>query len=197
MRLGSRQSVTVDFRLISATSRDLGRQIVEGQFREDFFYRINVIQIEIPPLRQRKEDIPLLVAHFLEKLGHETTKRVDRVSEKALSLLTAYDWPGNVRELENAVERAVVLAKSRTLGRADFAFLQAGTVIPAGRATLRQMEAAYVGEVLRQCDGNVTQAARILGINRVTLHKKINRLGLRSGPAEEAPRHDPDTGTRP
>ena len=196
-RLGSRQSVMVDFRLISATSRDLTRQIAEGKFREDFFYRINVIQIEIPPLRQRKEDIPLLVAHFLEKLGHETTKRVDRVSEKALAVLTAYDWPGNVRELENAMERAVVLSKSRTLGCDDFVFLQSGRAIPTGRATLRQMEAAYVAEVLRQCEGNVTQAARILGINRVTLHKKMNRLGLRRSPGEDAQRHDPDTGTRP
>ncbi len=197
-RLGSRQPVTIDFRLISATSRDLVRQIAEGRFREDFFYRVNVIQIEIPSLRQRKEDIPLLVAHFLEKLGHQTTKRVDRVSETALALLTAYDWPGNVRELENAVERAVVLAKSRTLGHADFAFLQAGPNLRAGRTTLRQMEADYVVEVLQKCEGNVSQAARILGINRVTLHKKINRLGLRSGvPAEDAPHHDPQTRTRP
>ena len=194
MRLGSRQSVTVDFRLISATSRDLKHQIAQGLFREDFFYRINVIRIDIPPLRQRKEDVPLLVDHFLEKLGHETTKRVDRVSQGALDLLTAYDWPGNVRELENAVERAVVLSRARTLGRADFAFLQTGPVGPVGQPTLQQLEATYVRQMLAHCDGNVTQAARILGINRVTLHKKINRLGLRNGPARDDASHDPHNG---
>jgi DNA-binding NtrC family response regulator len=178
MRLGSRQPVAVDFRLISATSRDLSRQIAEGAFREDFFYRINVIQIDIPPLRQRKEDIGLLVEHFLEKLGHETTRKVDRISTAALDFLKAYDWPGNVRELENAVERAVVLAKSRTLGRQDFAFLRATASPEAGGATLREIETAQIRKVLEDCGGNVTLAARILGINRVTLHKKIKRLGL-------------------
>jgi DNA-binding NtrC family response regulator len=178
MRLGSRQTLTVDFRLISATSRDLSHQIAEGAFREDFFYRINVIQIDIPPLRHRKEDIPLLVEHFLEKLGHETTRKVDRISPAALESLAAYDWPGNVRELENAVERAVVLAKARTLGRADFAFLQATSDLAAGRATLKEMETACIRKTLEDCGGNVTRAAKILGINRVTLHKKIKRLGL-------------------
>jgi two-component system response regulator HydG len=179
VRLGSRQSITVDFRLISATSRDLSRQIADGAFREDFFYRINVIQIDIPPLRQRKEDIPPLVAHFLEKLGHETTRKVDRVSPGALEVLTAYDWPGNVRELENAVERAVVLAKSRTLGQADFAFLKASSALaPGACASLEEVETAHIRKVLADCDGNVTRAAGILGINRVTLHKKIKRLGL-------------------
>ncbi len=180
-RLGSRQPVKVDFRLISATSRDLSQQIAEGAFREDFFYRINVIQIDIPPLRLRKEDIPLLATHFLEKLGHETTRKVDRISPEALDALAAYDWPGNVRELENAVERAVVLAKSRTLGRADFAFLSASAsaaTAAGGGETLKELETAHIRKVLEDCGGNVSRAARILGINRVTLHKKINRLGL-------------------
>jgi hypothetical protein len=166
---------TVDFGLISATSRDLSHQIAEGAFREDFFYRINVIRIDIPPLRRRKKNIALLVAHFLEKVGHETTRKVDRISPGALEALAAYDWPGNVRELENAVERAVVLAKSRTLGRFDFAFLQASAAsAPAADATLKEVEAAHIRKVLADCGGNVTRAARIPGINRVTLHKKIN-----------------------
>ncbi|MBW2621258.1 MAG: sigma-54-dependent Fis family transcriptional regulator, partial [Deltaproteobacteria bacterium] len=122
--IGSREPVDVDFRLISATSRDLGKGITDGSFREDFFYRINVIMIDIPSLKKRKEDIPLLIQHFLEKYGHETTKQVDRVTRNATELLKRYDWPGNVRELENAVERAVVLAQSRTLGIKDFAFLR-------------------------------------------------------------------------
>ena len=120
IRIGDRQPVDVDFRLISATRRDLEKEITSGNFREDFFYRINVIVVHVPPLRERKEDIPLLVRHFLQKYSNETTKKVDHVTSDATELLKAYDWPGNVRELENAIERAVVLSKSRTLGSEDF-----------------------------------------------------------------------------
>jgi len=123
-RVGNSQPIEVDFRLISATRQDLEKKIADGSFREDFFYRINVIKTEIPPLRDRKEDIPYLIQHFLEKYSQETTKRVDHVSVQAIKLLKQYDWPGNVRELENAIERAVVLSKSRTLEIKDFSFLQ-------------------------------------------------------------------------
>ena len=101
------------------------REVSEGSFREDLFYRLNVITIPIPPLRKRREDIPLLVRHFLEKYSQQTTKRVDHLTKDAVQALQDYDWPGNVRELENAVERAVVLSKSRTLGSGDFSFLRA------------------------------------------------------------------------
>ncbi|MBW1941515.1 MAG: sigma-54-dependent Fis family transcriptional regulator [Deltaproteobacteria bacterium] len=179
IRIGAREPIVVAFRLISATSRDLGIAVAENEFREDFFYRINVITIDVPPLRKRKEDIPLLVEHFLDKYSHETTKRVDHTTAEAIRLLKEYDWPGNVRELENAIERAVVLSKSRTLGSQDFAFL--GTAHPptSKPRSLREMERNYIQETLENCDWNVTRASKILDINRVTLHKMIKRFDLK------------------
>ncbi len=177
-RIGSSQSFEVDFRLISATRRDLEKTISEGSFREDFFYRINVIKIEIPPLRRRIEDIPLLADHFLNKYSHETTKPVDHINNEALTLLKQYDWPGNVRELENAIERAVVLSKSRTLRVADLSFLQTAYTVPGKRQSLLEMEKSYVKEILEEYGWNITRAAKMLGINRVTLHKKIKRFKL-------------------
>jgi len=177
-RLGDRFQLDVDFRLVSATRRDLEEEIKKGRFREDFFYRIHVITMHVPSLRDRKDDIPLLVEHFIEKYSHETTKKVDHLSRDAMSLLKDYDWPGNVRELENAVERAVVLSKSRTLGKEDFSFLSPAIIRPAGSGSLRDMEKAYIESVLNDCDWNVTRAARILTVNRVSLHKMIKRHGL-------------------
>jgi len=176
--IGSREPVDVDFRLISATSRDLGKGITDGSFREDFFYRINVIMIDIPPLKKRKEDIPLLVQHFLEKYGHETTKQVDRVTRDAMELLKRYDWPGNVRELENAVERAVVLSQSRTLGIKDFVFLRSSPAPLSRPLSLQEVEKQHIQQILEEYDWNVTQASKALEINRVTLHKKIKRFNL-------------------
>jgi DNA-binding NtrC family response regulator len=179
--IGSREPVDVDFRLISATSQDLGKAITDGSFREDFFYRINVIMIDIPPLKKRKEDIPLLIQHFLEKYGHETTKQVDRVTRDATELLKRYDWPGNVRELENAVERAVVLSQSRTLGIKDFAFLQSSPAPLSRPQSLQEVEKQHIQQILEEYNWNVTQASKALGINRVTLHKKIKRFNLERG----------------
>ncbi|RKZ04546.1 sigma-54-dependent Fis family transcriptional regulator [Candidatus Fermentibacteria bacterium] len=176
--IGSREPVDVDFRLISATSQDLGKRITDGSFREDFFYRINVIMIDIPPLKKRKEDIPLLIQHFLEKYGHETTKQVDRVTRDATELLKRYDWPGNVRELENAVERAVVLSQSRTLGIKDFAFLRSSPVALSRPLSLQEVEKQHIQQILEEYSWNVTQASKALEINRVTLHKKIKRFNL-------------------
>jgi transcriptional regulator with PAS, ATPase and Fis domain len=178
-RIGDRQPVDVDFRLISATRRDLEKDVTEGVFREDFFYRINVITIHIPPLKKRKGDIPLLVQHFLQKYSHETVKRVDHVSRDTMELLKSYDWPGNVRELENAVERAVVLSKSRTLGKEDFAFLRTDPSPTSTPRSLREMEKTYVQQILEDSDWNITHASKILDINRVTLHKMIKRLNLK------------------
>jgi two-component system response regulator HydG len=182
-RIGDRQPIDVDFRLISATRRDLEKKIAEGTFREDFFYRVNVIMIPIPPLRERKEDIPLLVQHFLEKYSHETAKRVDHVDRPAMALLKNYDWPGNVRELENAIERAVVLSKSRTLRSENFSFLSPTPAqIPKSRS-LREMEKNYIQQTLNDCQWNVTKAAKILDINRVTLHKMIKRYDMQRPPS--------------
>jgi two-component system response regulator HydG len=181
-RIGSREPVDVDFRLISATRRNLEERVAEGTFREDFFYRINVIKVDIPPLRDRKEDIHLLVEHFLKKYSQETTKYVDHVSPDAVALLKHYDWPGNVRELENAIERAVVLAKSRTLGIEDFSFLRSAPAPLQKQLSLREMEKNYVQKILHEYNWNVTRAAKALEINRVTLHKMIKRYGLKRTP---------------
>jgi len=180
--LGSREPVDVDFRLISATRRDLEKGITDGMFREDFYYRINVIKIDIPPLRVRKEDVPLLIDHFLEKYSHETVKQVDRVTGDAMALLKSYDWPGNVRELENAIERAVVLSKSRTLGIDDFSFLQSSPAPVSRPESLKEMEKEHIQQILEEYNWNVTRAAKALGINRVTLHKMIRRYNLNRRP---------------
>jgi len=150
-----------------------------GTFREDFYYRINVIEIRIPPLRDRKGDIPLLVQHFLTKYSRETTKHVDHTDEAAEKLLKAYDWPGNVRELENAIERAVVLSKARTLTGRDFSFLKTAPPKEITDRSLLDLEKRHIRNVLDECGWNVSQAAKILDINRSTLHKKINKYGLR------------------
>jgi DNA-binding NtrC family response regulator len=177
-RIGDCSPVAVDFRLISATRRDLEQEIAVGNFREDFFYRINVITIHIPPLRERKEDIPLLIQHFLEKYSQETTKRVDHITPDTIERLTDYGWPGNVRELENAIERAVVLSKSRTLNIQDFSFLQRTPAMFTKSMSLREMEKLYIKRILEECSWNVTRAAKILDVNRVTLHKKIKRFEM-------------------
>jgi two-component system response regulator HydG len=157
----------------------LEKEVSAGKYREDFFYRINVIKIHVPPLRKRKEDIPLLVDHFLQKYSHETTKRVDHVTSDAIALLKDYHWPGNVRELENAIERAVVLSKSRTLRREDLAFVRPIITTEPKPRSLREVERNHIEETLRECEWNVTMAAKVLDINRVTLHKMIKRHDLK------------------
>ncbi len=181
-RVGDRLPVDVDFRLISATRRDLEQEVSKGNFREDFFYRVNVITMQIPTLRKRMEDIPLLVEHFLKKYSHETTKKVDHLDRTAMELLKGYKWPGNVRELENVVERAVVLSKSRTLKVEDFSFLKAAPVTISGPQTLRENEKEHILQILEDCDWNVTAASKILDVNRVTLHRMIKRYGLKRTP---------------
>ncbi|MDM8548856.1 sigma-54 dependent transcriptional regulator [Desulfobacterales bacterium HSG2] len=178
IRVGETRPVDVEFRLISATRRDLGKEMKEGTFREDFFYRVNVITIHIPPLRERREDIPLLTRHFLDKYSHETTKHVDHVSREATEHLKSYEWPGNVRELENAIERAVVLSKSRTLKTGDFSFLSPSSRRFLKPRSLRDMEKDYICHILSECDWNVTRASEILDISRVTLHRRIKRYNL-------------------
>jgi len=178
-RLGDRSPIAVDFRLLCATRKDLEKEIAEGRFREDFYYRINVIKIQVPALRERKGDVPLLARHFIEKYSHETTKKVNHVSREAMQLLQTYNWPGNVRELENAIERAVVLSKSRTLKKEDFHFLHPSPVRPEKPRSLREMEKEYIEFVLDDCRWNVTRAAKILDVNRVSLHKMIKRYGLK------------------
>ncbi len=173
--VGSNTPVEVDFRLISATRQNLEKRISAGAFREDFYYRINVIRVHLPPLRDRKSDIAALADHFMEKYSHETTKHVDRITPDAVALLKSYDWPGNVRELENAIERAVVLSKSRTLTRDDFSFLNPVPASSPAARTLKAVQKDHILKVLDEQDWQITRSAQILGINRVTLHKIIKR----------------------
>jgi len=177
-RVGGIKEVDVDFRLVAATHRDLTREIERGAFRQDFYFRLNVIEIEIPPLRARKDDIPILAQHFMEKFRRETNKPIVGIQPQAMDLLMAYDWPGNVRELENAIERAVVLSKNRTLRKDDFAFLFRGATQPGLPMSMKDMEKIHIGRVLKFCGWNISKAAGLLELNRTTLHNKIKKYGL-------------------
>lgn len=181
-RLGGTEEIHVDARIIAATNRDLRQAVAEERFREDLFYRLNVIEMRIPPLRERLEDIPLLVNHFLERFSHELGKEVQGISEGALKVLMEQRWPGNVRELENAIERALVICKGRTLDDDDFQFLRAADgrrawSIPAG-VTLQELEQRAIEAAIQRTDGNIKEAAHSLGIDRSTLYDKIKRYGI-------------------
>jgi two-component system response regulator HydG len=178
-RLGGSQWIDTDFRLVSATHRDLVHLIRQGRFREDFFYRINVIRIEIPPLRDRLEDVAPLADHFLERYSRETGKRILGLTQRALGILTAYHWPGNVRELRNVMERAVVLARGQMIGAEELGFLDAsGEPCRLGPMSLREMEIAHIQAALDTCGWNVSRAARQLGVDRATLTRKLKRYRL-------------------
>jgi len=181
VRVGGNQQIKVDFRCIAATNKPLEELIDEGKFRPDLFYRLNVFRIEIPPLRERKEDIPQLVNHFVRKFSREMNKRITRVSPRAMDILQQHSWPGNVRELENAVERAMVVAQEPEIRDTDFALstrgITADSASLSGGRTLDEMEKAHILHVLDECGGNQTRAAEILDIDRVTLHHKLKKYG--------------------
>jgi len=176
-RVGGQMPITVDFRCIAATNRDLRELIEEGRFRPDLYYRINVFSIEIPPLRDRREDIPLLVEHFIEKFSLSMNKKPPRVPPDVMSMLQAHEWPGNVRELENAVERAMVVANGAKLEEDHFAITGRALAVVGGSKPLREMEREHILRVVDECGGNQTRAAKVLGIDRVTLHKKLKSYG--------------------
>jgi len=176
VRVGGSQSLETQFRLVSATHRDLVQLIKQALFREDFFYRINVITIDVPPLRERPEDIPVLADFFIEKYAAETGKRIEGITQKGLASLGAYPWPGNVRELRNVIERAVVIARGHMIGAEELNFLHTQTeVVLPGAKTLQEVELQHLKACLEACDWNVTQAAKQLGIDRVTLSRKMKR----------------------
>jgi len=177
VRVGSNQPIKVDFRCVAATSRNFEQIIEEGKFRPDLFYRLNVFPIELPPLRDRKDDIPPLVDYFMRKFSHEMNKKITRVAPSAMYQLQAYPWPGNVRELENAVERAMVVAQEPELRDQDFAFKTRGASLPSEARTLDDVEKAHILRVLEECGGNQTRTAEALNIDRVTLHNKLKRYG--------------------
>jgi DNA-binding NtrC family response regulator len=182
-RVGGSEEIAVDVRVIAASNVNLQEAVHLGNFRDDLFYRLNVITIHIPPLRERVEDIPLLTREFLERISAELGKEVVDVSEASLRLLASYEWPGNVRELENAVERAIIVAREPVLQEEDFAFLvqrqeeRAGWTAPPDM-TLREIEQRIIETALRRAVGNVKAAAQALGIDRSTLYDKIKRYGI-------------------
>jgi DNA-binding NtrC family response regulator len=175
-RVGSNQPIKVDFRCIAATNKNLETLIEEGKFRPDLFYRLNVFRIELPSLRERSEDIPLLVEHFVQKFALAMNKRISRVAPEAMYALQQNDWPGNVRELENAVERAMVVAQEPELRECDF-ILKPRNHNGTSAKSLEEIEKAHILRVLESCGWNQTRAAEVLGIDRVTLHHKIKRYG--------------------
>jgi DNA-binding NtrC family response regulator len=184
-RVGGTQTIKVDFRAIAATNRDLETLVKEGTFRPDLYYRLNVFSIDVPPLRERREDIPLLAEHFLQKYARAMSKRFTAISRAALDKLMEYDWPGNVRELENALERALVVGREPEIQSADLPLsLQSGPGLPAG-PSLDDVERAHILKTLEACDWNQTRAAKILDIDRVTLYNKIKKYGFKkaTGPS--------------
>jgi two-component system response regulator HydG len=178
-RVGGHQPIKVDFRCIAATNRDLEELIREGKFRPDLYYRLNVFRIEPPPLRARKEDIPLLADAFVKKFARAMGKKIERITNEAMNLLQHYDWPGNVRELENAVERAMVVAREPELRAEDFAIRSAVPfAMPDGDLrSLDDIEKLHILRVLEECGNNQTRAADVLHIDRVTLHNKLKKYG--------------------
>ena len=178
-RVGGNQAIKVDFRTIAATNKDLNKLISEGTFRPDLYYRLNVFGITLPPLRERKEDIPLLADHFLRKYARAMNKRFTGLSRQALDVLMNYAWPGNVRELENAIERAMVIGREPEIQAADFPLQVSAPAVPEGGLALEDVERAHILHVLEMCDWNQTRAAKALGIDRVTLYNKIKKYGFR------------------
>lgn len=180
-RLGGTQEIESDFRLVCATNRDLEALVREEAFREDLYYRINVFSIDLPPLRDRLEDIPLLTEHFVDKYARSMGKLPKEMTDEAVELLRSYDWPGNVRELENAIERAMVVGKTNRIRPEDLPLrVEQESVRPRDRS-LESLECAHIERVLREESGNVSRAARVLGIDRGTLYNKIKKYGIPSG----------------
>lgn len=185
-RVGGVEPTSIDARIVSATNRDLKKAIQEGTFREDLFYRFNVVSIHLPPLRKRREDIQLLADHFLDKFRAETNKKIEGISSKALNLMMEYDWPGNVRELENAIERAVVVGKGSEIVPQDLPFFKQGVTEERGPKlkSLKDRERLYILQTLEENEWNISRTAEELGIDRVTLYNKIKKYNLEKSKTE-------------
>jgi DNA-binding NtrC family response regulator len=177
-RVGGTQPIEADFRVIAATNRNLEEAIKAGIFREDLFYRLNVISFEMPSLIQRKEDIPLLAEHFLYRFAQETNKLTDKISREAMDEMMLYDWPGNIRELENAIERSVVVGKQREILPEDLPIFCHEPTLPKKAYSLKEVEKAHIQQVLVENQWNIAKSAKILGIDRSTLYSKIKRYNI-------------------
>ena len=196
-RVGDTKTIPVDVRIVLATNRDLEQAVADGDFREDLFYRIHVVSIEMPPLRERRADVQALAEHFLHRFVREHGRRARRFTDDALAALAAAPWPGNVRQLENVIERAVVLSSGDAIDRGDLpAALTVGVgaqsaavapiadELPAGRPlplkqALLAPERRIIEHALAYCEGNRERTAEVLGINRSTLFHKLKKLGIR------------------
>jgi DNA-binding NtrC family response regulator len=195
-RVGGTQPIDVDVRIVAATHRNLQEEVAEGRFREDLFYRLHVVEIELPPLRARSEDIPALAQRFLEQVNERHGRDKQRISEAALAALARHPWPGNVRELRNALEQAAVLTTGKEIGEADLHLTRSPTALPskgqaevveegvsfseAKRNAVQRFEHGFLLRALRAHGGNISRAAESVGMVRQSLQQKIRELGLRS-----------------
>lgn len=183
-RVGGRETIKIDVRIVAATNKNLEELVEEGKFREDLFYRLNVVSVQLPPLRERAEDIPLLASHFLKKYAAENNKPISRISPEATNHLTRYRWPGNVRELENVIERAMALSQHTVILPEDLPRRlrmepqEADLSSFPSRISLSELEKLYIQKVLEETGGNKKKAADILGIDRRTLYRMAARYGL-------------------
>jgi two-component system response regulator AtoC len=184
-RVGGSSDVKVDVRVIAATNRSLHEEVKKGRFRDDLFYRLDVMSVALPPLRERRDDIPLLVKHYVDAFNTEFRKKIQRVTPDALAALTRYGWPGNVRELRNAVERAMLLSDGSELGEEHFPMLQAAdgqlsaeVALPAAGINLEALERSLVVQALERSGWNQTRAATLLGMNRDQIRYRIEKFGL-------------------
>ncbi len=178
-RLGSNKRIKVDFRLLASTNRELKKEVQNGQFREDLYYRINVVQINVPPLRERKDDRPLLVSDFIREFCARENKVLE-VSDEALKVFQHYDWPGNIRQLKNVIERAVVLTKKSSISTRDlpeeFLHYRKQQSRTAKIRSLKEFEIQHITKVLEECQGNKSKTAKILGISRKALYKRFKEF---------------------
>jgi len=184
-RVGGDEVIPIDVRVITATNRDLIQEIAGGRFREDLYYRLNVVTLQVPPLRERKEDIPLLAIHFLKEFAEKNHKEIKGFTPRALDRMLRYSWPGNVRELMNTVERGVVLSRSDYLDESDLSpilmekgSLEENNAVTSGESSLESVEKATILKILEDAGGNKSEAARRLGITRRTLHQKLKKYGM-------------------
>jgi DNA-binding NtrC family response regulator len=188
--VGSSRPRSVDVRIVAATNRDLREAVAHGEFREDLYYRLNVVHISIPPLRERHGDIALLAQHFLQEAAEQNGRPPCSLSGEAMETLESYDWPGNVRQLEHVIERAVVLVQSGVIGVEDLPFEVRGTVASDGEAlladhpTLEQLKRRYIVQILGETGGNVSRAASILGIDRRSLYRMMTRYDITRPPSK-------------
>ncbi|MBW2539543.1 MAG: sigma-54-dependent Fis family transcriptional regulator, partial [Deltaproteobacteria bacterium] len=177
-RVGGEQTIRADVRVLAATNHDLQQEVQSGRFRSDFFYRLNVITIHLPPLRERREDIPLLASHFLKHHSRAEGKKVSKLTPEIMQIIMNYDWPGNIRQLENAIHHAVVLSQGDSVKRNDLPDFLNQTSDTAISNSLVENESRLILRVLKACRWNKPETARRLEISRSTLYSKIHRHNL-------------------